>query len=169
MRDALAVCRVERREDLGGELQDAVERQWTFERLAFDQLHHEVIRTHIVECADVGVVQRGDRPRFTFEAITECCRGELDRDRSIEPRVAGPRHLPHAAGSNQADDLIGPDPRAWIQGHGAREDTTRSTSGVQVTSRVMTLPSTTGAVTSKSEARSPRPKACSPRASVPLN
>jgi hypothetical protein len=45
------------------------------ERLALDILHHQVIRTNIVQRADVGMVERGDGARFAVKAVVELARG----------------------------------------------------------------------------------------------
>jgi hypothetical protein len=69
------------------------------ERLPFQVLHDEeidpVLAADVVERADVRVVQRGDRARLAIEAFPELrvrrqrFREDLDRDRAIEPRIAG--------------------------------------------------------------------------------
>ena len=41
------------------------------ERLAFDQLHHQIIRADVVKRADVGMIQGGDGARFALETLAE--------------------------------------------------------------------------------------------------
>ena len=70
------------------------------ERLALEMLHHQevdaVLAADVVERADVRVVQRGDRAGLALEAFAdvgiagERGREDLDGDRAIEARVAGP-------------------------------------------------------------------------------
>src|SRR5262249_47793317 len=68
----------------------------------------------IINGADVGVVQRGDRPRFLFEArqpsgvAGECGRQDFDRDIPFEPRVAPAVHLAHATDAEEGRNFIGP-------------------------------------------------------------
>jgi hypothetical protein len=69
------------------------------ERLSFQVFHHQefdaVVRAHVVERADVRVIQRRNGSRFAFEAFAEGGIGgegrgqDLDGDRSIEARIAG--------------------------------------------------------------------------------
>jgi len=48
-----------------------------------------------------------------FEAIEairiigKCGRKNLDRNRTIEPRIAGAVHLPHPTGAQGAEDFVG--------------------------------------------------------------
>jgi hypothetical protein len=59
--------------------------------------------THIVQCADVWVVQAGNRAGFPLETLTRLGLGgyvfwqDLDGDHSIEPGVSGPVDLAHSA------------------------------------------------------------------------
>ena len=80
-------------------------------------------------------------------------------------RVAGAIHFAHPAGSDQADNLVRPNPRAWVQSHGAREDTTRSTSSVHLTGRSVVYRSRKRVAQSR-RTWSPKPAA---ERSVPLN
>jgi len=112
------------------------------EGLAREVLHHEIvhrgwelgarrqafktrrsINADVVERADAGVRERGNRARLAFEARAafrvgaEFLRENLDRDRTVEAGVAGAVNLAHASGANQRPDLVGPEPRARRQGH----------------------------------------------------
>ena len=69
--DAFAVRGIQRIGNLDGVLQRLIERQRPFERLALDVLHHQVVRADVVELADVGMIQRGDRARLALEAFAE--------------------------------------------------------------------------------------------------
>jgi hypothetical protein len=76
MHPALFMRRFERLCDLPGNGQRLVQWQGTLldsvgQRWAFHQFHDEVIRPDIIQLANVGMVQRGDHPRFTFEPLTE--------------------------------------------------------------------------------------------------
>ena len=58
--------------------------------------------------ADVGMIQRRNRPRFAVKAlfclrvVREMRRENLDRDRAVEARVTRPIHLTHAARESHA-------------------------------------------------------------------
>jgi hypothetical protein len=60
----------------------------------------------------VGVIQRRQQLRFAFESsqsvlvISEACRERLDRDITLELRVAGSIDLAHAAGAEFAGDFV---------------------------------------------------------------
>ena len=54
--------------DLDSELQGFLHRQRARERLTVHVLHHQVVRTHIVNLANVRVVQRRDGAGLLFEA-----------------------------------------------------------------------------------------------------
>jgi hypothetical protein len=64
MHDALAMGVIERREDLIGQAKRAGNGHRSVERLPVDVLHDEVIRTDVVERADVRVIQRRNGVRL---------------------------------------------------------------------------------------------------------
>src|SRR5262249_54085294 len=76
---------------------------------AVDVLHDEVIRTHIIECADVRVIQRCDRPRLAQEPVREVPLAVLDGNDPVETNVARFPDLTHAACAEWRQDLVGPD------------------------------------------------------------
>ena len=88
------------------------------ERLALDELHGDranrvsvLSRTLLeaVDLCDVRMIQRGEDLGLTFEAgepfgvICEGLGQHLDGDASIEPGIAGPIDLAHAAGTKWSD------------------------------------------------------------------
>ncbi len=106
-------------------------RQAVGQRLSFQVLHDEVLRPvlvpDVVQRADVRVRELRDRLRFTLEALAHLGRSavrreNLDRDRAIEPRVAGPVHLPHPPGADRREDLVGPEAEARRERHAVRSD-----------------------------------------------
>jgi hypothetical protein len=129
--DSLAVRGVERQRDLLPDLQQLRERQRASlqalgQRLPFQQLHHQVMElllpwrslrgrgvADVVQRADVGMVQRGDGLRLALEALANLLvagqhRGnQLDGDIAIQARIARAMDLPHAAGAERAEDLVG--------------------------------------------------------------
>ena len=60
MDNALAVRRVERVQDFASGFQRFPERHRPMERLAIDVFHDEVVRPHVVDRADVRMIQCGD-------------------------------------------------------------------------------------------------------------
>jgi hypothetical protein len=52
-----------------------------------------VVRSHVVELADIRMIERGDGAGFTLEAFREPFVRGLDRDDAIEAHVASPVHL----------------------------------------------------------------------------
>ena len=98
------------------------------QRLALDQLEHEVIgvvlATDVVQRADVRVVEARDRFRLALEAGAECGIGgeglgqHLDRDLAAEPGIAGAPHFTHAAGPKGSDDFVGAEAGSGGEGHG---------------------------------------------------
>ena len=73
------------------------------ERAALDVLEHQVIRADVVDLADVGMIQRGDRARLLLEPRVMLALQPFDRDDAIQAGVAGFPHLAHAAGADGSD------------------------------------------------------------------
>ena len=132
MRDPLAVGLVQRVRDLNGRLESLIERQRALpqavgQRLALQVLHHQevhaVLVPHVMEGADVGMVQAGDRLGFALESLLQLrvrrdMLGEdFDGDRAVQAGVAGLVHLAHAASPEGGDDRIRTKPNAGGQGH----------------------------------------------------
>ena len=123
-------CAASRAEaDLHAVAQEVLHRQGSLreplrERLAVDQLEHEVVQLlapnrlapDVVERADVGVVEGGDALRLALEARLELGVGgevrgeELQGHVAIEAGVPGLVDLAHAAGPELRRDLVGPEP-----------------------------------------------------------
>jgi hypothetical protein len=97
------------------------------ERLAIDQLHHQVVgrafAADVVEGADVGMAQAGDEPRLALETRARAvARGEVlgqhfDRDVTAEPGVPGAVDLPHPAGAEGGNDLVGAEAAPGMEWH----------------------------------------------------
>ena len=98
------------------------------QRLADHQLHrqegHAVLLVDGIDRDDVGVVQRGNRPRLALEAAAALRivrRGlgqDLQRDAATELAVLGQQDLAHAACAEGADDPVGAEIR---RDHGTAE------------------------------------------------
>ena len=87
-------------------------------------LHHQVVGAtvagDIVQRDDIGMIQRRRRPSFLHEPTFARSIGglvapqDLDGDGSVQPRVFGAEHLPHAAGPDRSFDLVGAELRARL-------------------------------------------------------
>ncbi len=84
---------------------------------AFDKLHNQVVRTHVVQSADVWMIQRGHRPRLALEPFAEPLGGDFDGDIAMEPGVRGAVDFPHPACANESEDFVGSELRTGGQAH----------------------------------------------------
>ena len=125
MHDAQRMRRLQRARGLTSERQHVRHLQRTAlnprgQRIAVDQLHRDV-RTAIqsiadlVDHADVRMIQRRRRARFTLEALPririarEMRPRQLQRDAAAERDVFGNPHLAHAAFAEPIEDAVVPD------------------------------------------------------------
>ena len=86
------------------------------QRLAIDQFHDQprdaVGVLDAVNCGDVRMVERSQRPRFPLEAFhavrigSDLVRENLYGNTATEPGVANVIHLAHAALADERDDLV---------------------------------------------------------------
>src|ERR1700741_1809379 len=67
-----------------------------------------------MQCADVGMIQRGDGARFPLEALRELILGNFQGNDAIQPRVASPLYLPHAARTDQGENLVRAEPGSRV-------------------------------------------------------
>ena len=126
MDDALFVRSLERRHNLACQAQRFLERkargrtralgEHLGKRLAFDQFHHQIVRSDVVQRADVGMIQRRDRACFALEALAETL---VVGDVASEPGIAGSIHDAHAAGPDLGRELIRANSRADVHFHDA--------------------------------------------------
>jgi hypothetical protein len=71
-----------------------------------------VLATDVVQRANIGMIQAGNRSRLTFEALAQLCitskmrRHDLDGDRPVQASIARAIHFAHPAGSQLLADLI---------------------------------------------------------------
>ena len=124
MDDALLVGSGERVGDLARDAERVVERHprrrardVIRERLAVHDLEHEEPRPtrflEAVNARDVRMIERGENLRFALEPrdaiviLRECLGEDLQRDVTIEFRIAGAVDLAHTAGAERRDDLVG--------------------------------------------------------------
>ena len=117
MSNSGAMRTVERVGDLGGVFDGLVERDGAFfnalgEGFAIDQFHHHVAGTDVVKDADMGMVQRRDRPGFAFETQAmiltsgNVFRQDLDGDGAIKTSIAGFVDLAHTARPDRGEDFV---------------------------------------------------------------
>src|ERR1700752_4874043 len=109
MHDSRGVSGRETIRDLHGDVEQLAHISQRADRLAVDVLHHDVVFAYVVKRRDVGVIQRGNGPRFALEAITECGLRELDGDHAVESCVTGFPDLSHAARANRGKELVWPE------------------------------------------------------------
>src|SRR5579863_93655 len=132
MRHAFAVGPVQRVGNFDGVQEHLLQRQGTFvqplrERLAFEILHDEevgpILLADVVEGADVGMIQAGNRASFALKPLAQLgTAGEmsgrnLNGDDAIEARVAGAIHLAHPARTDGGKDFVRPEASAGGQRH----------------------------------------------------
>ena len=70
------------------------------------QLHYQIVGANIVQLANVGMVHRGDEPRFPLETVTEPSAAYFNCDFAIEACVRSPVDFAHASGSDERFDPI---------------------------------------------------------------
>ena len=83
------------------------DRQRAFERCTFDELHHQVVRSDIVELADVGVVEGGNGSGFVFESFVNWAWETLIATIAIEAGIAGFVDFAHAARADGRENRVG--------------------------------------------------------------
>ena len=90
------------------------------ERLALDQLHHEILMleaadvgsSDVMQRADVRVIEPRDGARFALEPLAavglsrDVFGQDLQGDVAVQPRVPRAEHFPHAAGADRGNDFV---------------------------------------------------------------
>ena len=104
--DALTMRGAQGIGDLGPQFQHLVQGQRTLDWLTLDVLHHQAIGAHVVERADVRMIQSGDGTGFAPETVGKPFRAHFDRDVAAEPGVARFPDLAHAASTSPPNDLV---------------------------------------------------------------
>jgi hypothetical protein len=132
MHQAVRVRVRERFGDLHGDRDRFIRRQRAAhhaigQRLALEVFHDEVIEIavapDVVDAADIGMLEMRHRLRFTLESLARFRRharaadDDLDRDRSIQTRIARAIHLAHAALADRLDNLVGAESNAGGEDH----------------------------------------------------
>src|SRR5262245_27670229 len=132
MHDSSAMRFVEGIGNLNRVLERSVERARSvpkprLEGLAFqvghDQERRAVLRADVIQGAERRMSELRDDARFTIEALAELRIGgeggqeDLDSDRAVQPCVAGFVDFPHAASTDDGEDLVWAEARARSQSH----------------------------------------------------
>ena len=112
MHDALFVRGFERIGDLACDGQRLLDRNRApldalGQRFALHQFHDEVVRADIVQRADIGMIQRGDRAGFALEAVAESLGGDFYGHFTMESGIGRAIDLAHATGADRRKDLVG--------------------------------------------------------------
>jgi hypothetical protein len=97
--------------DLDGVLQYEIHRQRLCRQsirqsLALKEFHDEIIRPHIVQGANVRVIESGDRTRLALKTCSENSRTDLQCDGPVQPRIDGPEDFAHAALAERRYDAV---------------------------------------------------------------
>jgi hypothetical protein len=115
------MCGAKRLQHLPGDLDAALYGRSMLEPIAqgfaFHQFGHHIARarrqgSHIVERADMGVIQRGDRAGLALESFAELLRGEFYGYDAVQAGVQTAVDLSHTARAQQADNLVRAKPGA---------------------------------------------------------
>ena len=129
MDDPFAMRGLESRRNAGGAPQCLAQRhrapeEALLQRFSFDELENQDRRVlsldDVEERADVGMVDVGDEARFALNAHEtigiggERCREDLDGNVSPKANIARTIHLAHGAVTQQAHNLISPEPIAGL-------------------------------------------------------
>ena len=97
MNDALFVSGLQGVGDLAGIVERLLQRQRALRSVTLHQFHHQVVRPHIVERADVGMVERRDGAGFAVEAFGELSGGDFDGHATAKTSVMGFPDFAHPA------------------------------------------------------------------------
>jgi hypothetical protein len=106
MDEILLVRRLDTVDQLLNDREGIVEFEGALEIVTFDVLHDEIVRTDVIEVADVGMVQRRNRSCFTGEALGELSVGNLDRHIATEAVVMRSIDFSHATFADKGEDFI---------------------------------------------------------------
>jgi hypothetical protein len=117
MHDALLVRGFESITYLRCDPQSFFERVRTSRSLALDVLHHQIVRSDIVNLADVGMIQRGDGLGLTLKALRELCCGDLNGHVAIQPGIVRSIHFAHPAFPDGRKELVRSEFVAWLERH----------------------------------------------------
>ena len=105
MQDPLAVRSFERVHDVDGGAEGLLERQGTADGSSVEVLHHQVVRTDVVEDADMWMAQRRDSARFLEKTRGVTAVERLDGHGPAQAGVESFVDLAHATGAQRGHDF----------------------------------------------------------------
>ncbi len=117
MRDALGVRGRKRIGNLDGVAAGPIERERAIQLRSLNEFHHQIIRANIVELANVGMIQRGDRSGLALEPVAVFDIKGFDGDGASQANVDGFVNLAHASSANRRKDFVRAQPFASGEGH----------------------------------------------------
>ena len=132
MHHAAEMRSIERIRNLHPVLENLLQRQRPFfqplrQRLSFDALHHQitdaVLTAHIVQHANVRMVQAGNGFRFALKSLLAHRIGgklswqNLHRHIALQPRIPRSVHFTHPARTERVQDLVGSQPNTTGECH----------------------------------------------------
>src|SRR5262249_53874365 len=82
---------------------------------SFHEFHHQVIRSDIVELADVGVIERSNHSCFPFETLAEACGADFYRNLAVQPRIGCSVDFAHTASRKKRIDPVWAQRLVWLQ------------------------------------------------------
>ena len=94
----------------------------TAQRFSLEIFKDEVIGTHLVDLADVWMVDRGDGARFALEPAVVLREHPLDPDGAIQSSVVRVGDLAHTSRADERFDRVWAEPRAGSQEHAVSAD-----------------------------------------------
>lgn len=106
--------------DLHGQIEQFARAVDGRNRRAVNKLHHQVARSfrrcpHVIDLADVGMIQRRHGARLAFEPLRKSGLRYFDGDDAVEARIARLIDFPHATRPDRSDDFVGPQAGSGIQ------------------------------------------------------
>src|SRR6187200_986302 len=106
MNDSLRVRGGERIKNLRRIRHRPRQRHWSFERFSLDKFHDEVVRSHIIDLANMGMIQSGYYASLTLEALTKSGFRHLQRDSAVETAIPRLPDFAHAARADKREKFV---------------------------------------------------------------
>jgi hypothetical protein len=113
--DPLTMCGLECVENLHPKFHGLGNGKRALKGTPLHELHDQVIRTHIVVCANVGMIECRHRVSFARESLLGMFFGELDCSTAVETRIARLPDFAHSAFAQNSRFIEVPFPRAREQ------------------------------------------------------
>jgi len=107
MRDALPMRGVQSLQNLARIVYSLFPRQWTCQRHALDELHHEVVGADVMQRADMRMIERRHGTSFPFKPFAEVGFRHFQRHGAIQASIARLPDFTHATLAQRRDQGIG--------------------------------------------------------------